>query len=370
MHFDKINISKFRGIKELELEDCKTINIIVGKNNCCKTSVLEAIFLLSATYNPGLIVQIVKRRSHTIKENDLSFIFYKFNFSDPPEITARKATDAYYKLKIKPEYGNIRQPYSSDQFTIKIKPEYKNIRQPYSDQFTIAETDPVVNTLASHFTIKEPQREKIDFVPRVKVENGGGLSFEQPVDGEDKLRGVYITNEVFLSDHIKKELSRLIADKKLQKIIEALRLVDKNVRDISFVGDNEVYVDMGIDKLVPLSLAGDGLQRILVLTLALYKARGGILLIDEIETGFHFSVLESFWETVHKLANKFNVQIFATTHNIETLKSLNKRAKLKESFKKAVRGYAIDRNNKGVLKAFKYNFQEFNFAVEHDIEIR
>ncbi len=46
MSFQQISIRNFRAIASLEIENIKQINLLTGRNNCGKTSVLEAISLL------------------------------------------------------------------------------------------------------------------------------------------------------------------------------------------------------------------------------------------------------------------------------------------------------------------------------------
>ncbi len=41
-------IDNFRAFEHFEMERLGRINLLVGKNNCGKTSVLEAIYLLAA----------------------------------------------------------------------------------------------------------------------------------------------------------------------------------------------------------------------------------------------------------------------------------------------------------------------------------
>ena len=73
-----IKIENFRGITSLEIQDFKKINIFVGKNNCGKTSVLEALFLVTGISNPSLSVTINNMRSLVINNIvDLKFIFNK-----------------------------------------------------------------------------------------------------------------------------------------------------------------------------------------------------------------------------------------------------------------------------------------------------
>ena len=47
MVFNEVEINNFRGIKHLVLSDLRQINLLVGKNNCGKSTVLDGIFLLS-----------------------------------------------------------------------------------------------------------------------------------------------------------------------------------------------------------------------------------------------------------------------------------------------------------------------------------
>ena len=67
-----LNIKNFRGVKDLELENLLTINIIVGDNNSGKTSILEAISLLE---NPdsvrNMLVNAAKRDSNNVSKFEL-----------------------------------------------------------------------------------------------------------------------------------------------------------------------------------------------------------------------------------------------------------------------------------------------------------
>ena len=46
--FKELNITRFRGIKDLSLKEFGDVNIFVGNNNYGKTSILEAIRLFNA----------------------------------------------------------------------------------------------------------------------------------------------------------------------------------------------------------------------------------------------------------------------------------------------------------------------------------
>lgn len=49
----ELTIKNFKSIKEIKLEQCKPVNLFVGKPNTGKSNILEAISLLSGGFNPG-----------------------------------------------------------------------------------------------------------------------------------------------------------------------------------------------------------------------------------------------------------------------------------------------------------------------------
>lgn len=47
------------------------------------------------------------------------------------------------------------------------------------------------------------------------------------------------------------------------------------------------------------------------------NCENGYLLIDEFENGLHYSVQEKLWEVIFYLAERLNIQVFATTHSLD-----------------------------------------------------
>ena len=47
IYITELNISQFRGINKLEMKNIGDVNLLLGNNNVGKTSVLEAIKILS-----------------------------------------------------------------------------------------------------------------------------------------------------------------------------------------------------------------------------------------------------------------------------------------------------------------------------------
>ena len=59
---DSLEIKNFRAFKHLRIEKLGRVNLIVGKNNVGKTSVLEALWLYAAGVNPAIVWTILSSR--------------------------------------------------------------------------------------------------------------------------------------------------------------------------------------------------------------------------------------------------------------------------------------------------------------------
>ncbi len=66
MRIKRLSIQDFRGFRRFEMNELGRINLIVGSNNCGKTTVLEAISILMAHGNPAAIWTVLSRRGEVI----------------------------------------------------------------------------------------------------------------------------------------------------------------------------------------------------------------------------------------------------------------------------------------------------------------
>jgi predicted ATPase len=111
-----------------------------------------------------------------------------------------------------------------------------------------------------------------------------------------------------------------LADKD-ELLLDWLRFVEPDVRDLRYISDPESGVDLPYLKIegergrTPLASMGDGLTHLFHVGLAMANASGGILLIDEFENGLHWEVQEQLWRALFEAATRFGVQVFATTHS-------------------------------------------------------
>jgi hypothetical protein len=118
--------------------------------------------------------------------------------------------------------------------------------------------------------------------------------------------------------------------------------------------------------VVPLRILGDGVNRFFSIALALVQAKGGLLLVDEIENGIHYSVQADLWRSIFKTAARLNVQVFATTHSYDCIKAFEEAARESEEEGVLVR---LARKGDRTLVG-EFDERELEIAVEGDIEVR
>ena len=119
-------------------------------------------------------------------------------------------------------------------------------------------------------------------------------------------------------------LARLRRRKHGGLLLEALQVVDsrlQSIEDNASSGAPMIWADVGLPELLPLPVMGNGLTHVARLVLGATEVQNGVLLVDEIENGLHYSVLPDVWRAVSKAAERYNVQVFATTHSFECVQA-------------------------------------------------
>jgi hypothetical protein len=109
-----------------------------------------------------------------------------------------------------------------------------------------------------------------------------------------------------------------------KEIVKALQVISEDIQAISVIGSDArggsrprtaIARSSRCPSRVPLRTFGDGVNRLFGIVLSLCNARNGVLLVDEIENGLHYSVQSDVWRAIFRLANDLDVQVFATSHS-------------------------------------------------------
>jgi len=166
-------------------------------------------------------------------------------------------------------------------------------------------------------------------------------------------------------------IGELIVRKQSAQLVSFLQKINPNVTDIGTSGDL-VYADIGLDRMVPLNIFGSGMIRAAHIVTYLLLGGERILLVDELENGLHPAAVESFLRVLLVLSHDEDVQIFATTHSAEVLKSLLNvlGEDVCSRHRSTVRCFVLQRDRKGIVRAYRYEYAQFEHCVRHGIEIR
>ena len=304
---ERLHIRNYRVFNDLEIDRLSRINLIAGKNNSGKTSLLEAIVLLAGAGDPQIAINVNIVRgialdtkvTEAIGETLWKPMFSELDMSRSIEIAG------YYK--------------TLGQLTLEIASE-----QPRTTEISLDRTGGTSVTKPPYqwSLIFEYESNAGRRVGRVSVE-GQELKVDQdkaPLPFEAAIvqsrTGTIQEDAVLLGALRKRKQDHLLLNA-LQVIEPKLQSIENNFAS----GAPMMWGDIGLSELIPLSVMGEGMTRIARLVLAISAAPDGVVLVDEIENGLHHSVLPKVWKVVDTAAKQFNTQIFATTHSFECIEA-------------------------------------------------
>jgi len=112
---------------------------------------------------------------------------------------------------------------------------------------------------------------------------------------------------------------------------------------------------------------GDGIWRLLGIALTMVNAKGKVLLIDEIDTGFHYSVMVDLWKLIWKTAKELDIQVFATTHSRDCWEALGELIEAEEIYGDEIMIHRIDAKRD---RSTSYDTDKIVIAAEDQVEVR
>ncbi len=114
---------------------------------------------------------------------------------------------------------------------------------------------------------------------------------------------------------------------------------------------------------------GEGMRRITSLMLAISTTENGIVLIDEVENGLHYSVQTRVWQAIAEAVRACNVQIFATTHSYEMILAAHEAFSEKDPCD--LRYFRLSRNrDTNDIQGVAYEPETLEAAIEVGFEVR
>jgi len=376
---NSLEIRNFRGFHHLQIEHLGRVNLIVGKNNIGKSSLLEALRLYTQRFSPTLVWEILRARDESRYSSGVldesKYLLTSRSLDRPENLESQLLALKYlfYGRKTIRTHVELIQigPLNSQDETLSISigwyAEEVDEQGRLKRRLLEPEEYSVVDNPLPRFTIQMGKQSKIDYP----------LTFSRLIRPElEEINSFFVGANGLSGNQAGNLWDQTTLKSKDVDVLTSLHIIAPGVEGYSFVGDTESRTGLGrvpivrikdIDEPLPLRSLGDGMQRILGIALALVNTTDGILLIDEIENGIHYSVQPELWQLIFQLARRLNVQVFATTHSWDCIEGFQKAAQEDKQEEGMLIRLSL---KKGEIGATLFDEEELGIATREQIEVR
>lgn len=376
---NSLEITNFRLLEHLTVPKLGRVNLIVGKNNCGKSSVLEALRIYAGNAQRKLLQQIALAHN----EQGLAA-----NPGETPD--QARPFEAFFTGR---NLGRERPktitigPDIADQNTLSIA--HGSL---ISEELEIDTDAGKLSQTRVHFTQSSDAYDGTA-TPCLRVSKGKNILYNIRLDSADAplkpsawahrealLPCSHLPTQFVSLGELADEWDKIALTDAQDVVAEALQIIEPDFEALTFVRDlgaqglqRTAMVKLSsFAQPVPLRSLGDGFGRILQLVLKLLPARGGFLLIDEFENGLHFSVQEKIWTLLLRMAERLDIQVFATTHSWDCIESFARAAHANKAAEGLLfrLGHSVRTSDRGQIIATVFDEDQLYSVTQADVEVR
>lgn len=364
--FESLSIQNFRLFRDFHIQNLARVNLIVGKNNAGKSSLLEGTYLLVNQGSLAALRQILEIRGEIRIQEEVS-------------VQGINSTGVISRSdSILPRGYEIPHLFFGHQLKtdISIKLKSQGVRDLLLDisfkrerpnQLTLFGEPEAVSFLRFRYGG--------DLGRKIDIEVYGDLIEERGLRYSKLLEPVFNSNYITTKDVnyllLAKLWDRVTLTPKEDDVIRMLQILEPDIERISFQSRQTATSGILIkNKLqtqpIPLGSMGDGIHHILAIAVALANSEGGYLFVDEIDTGLHYGAITDVWKLILKTAESLNVQVFATTHSWDCVRSFAEALQMQEN-KNIGALFRLDRMGEDI-EAVKYTVEDLAFVMSQNIQ--
>jgi AAA15 family ATPase/GTPase len=357
---ESLTIRNFRCFEDIAIKDIGRINIIVGRNASGKTAMLEALYSTLGT--PALTLKIRGWRGLagpmliTDRNESMNAVwrdyFYRFEQNRTATIAFRGSQDMNRTLTIR----------CQTESSTKISTSKRSRDAEISEYGGYSGVEPAGQI---EFRWYKNDRQIAISKPELVGESIRILGGPPPLPG-----AFFSSTGIVNQQESAIWFSELSKRREAQPIIDAIQALFPFVTGLSVETQGTmpmVHADIeSLPEKIPAGLISSGVNKLIYILCAIATQKQGILLIDEIENGFHFKTMPGVWQAIYDACKKYHVQLFASTHSQECLESLTDVIRSKEqdfSLLRTVRGESN-------CQVRHFTGSQFLGGLEEDIELR
>lgn len=386
-------IKNYRALEDFQVEKLGRVNLVVGRNNSGKSTVLEALRLYATSGHRTVLEQIAADHDERFflddeaeaEELPFEHLFTGRRFPQGGDAIDIGELLGQQRLTIKHVLILEYEEQTVDQDGATVTRNRRRAVPPA--QLAGEEIDSLVSQgLLLH---KGQKSALLDFQ---KMNGLIGSRMRGP-ELADTLPCSYIPTRFVDMDELAAEWDQVALTDHEETLKSVLRIIAPEFEDLAFVSKDDRYSRRepsgswqrrrqaqrtakvrlkGFEEPVPLNSMGDGMLRLLQLVLKMFPAKGGMLLIDEFENGLHYSVQKKVWDLVFELADRLDIQVFATTHSWDCIQTFAQSA-LDHSSTEGVLfrvGKSARKSDAGKTIATVFDEDRLYQITEADIEVR
>ena len=303
--FEELRIRRFRLFDDLRIGALRRVNVLTGRNNSGKTTLLEAILHLCGGGHQGAVLTSNRIRELTqpgASPSDwattrFGHIFHKLDTGVTINVEGKHSEHGRLSVETSfAPHGRTKLPLGNGQDAAPINGPDATLRCVFRQSGRQA-VETTLRCTADGFDASGQEVLPPFPVSIVTTRNGNVREDADRFSALRRRRGHEVVRDV------------------LQKIEPRLTSLEIN----SGRGEPMIFGDIGLPELVPLNVMGEGMVRVARLVLSIATSPKGVVLVDEIENGIHHSAMEKVWKAVHEAVTASDVQIFAATHSLESI---------------------------------------------------
>jgi AAA15 family ATPase/GTPase len=388
---DSLHVKNFRCLEDFQVSKLGRVNLIVGKNNSGKSTVLEALRLYAGNAHPALLESIAAEHDEKARTGEI----------DPGAVDQVQPFQDFFTGRFFPakdgecirigsmtapdEVLSIEHVYMLEtEFEVQVsngatEETVRRIRRSVVPKVELATTS---ETLSQALQISKGSR---SFAP---------VLFDRPQqraryavgDAQGSIPCSVVGTQFGLVDELADGWDKVVFTPEEDVVREAMRIIAPEFENLTFVRNTDAgyprtrnSIQRGarvklrdIPRPVPLNSMGDGMLRVLQLALKIFPAKGGFLLIDEFENGLHYSVQERIWQLAFEMAQRLDIQVFATSHSWDCVESFSKVARSRSDIDGVLFrvGRSVRTSEQGRVIATVFDEAALHSITQSDVEVR
>ena len=380
---NSLEIKNFRILEDFRVSNLGRVNLIVGKNNSGKSTVLEALRIYAGNAQRELLEQIAaghderypQRKTEQI-ESDIQlpfedfFVGRQFPQDETLAISIGEMASGDDALRIEHGFLFEEEKVLKDA-SGEIVERSTRLRRVPKDSLDKLSPEIISHALFVTKGKRSFSPIRLDkYIPSFRMEISGTLPCS------------VIPTQFISVDDMADEWDKIVFTEHEEVVRDALRIITPEFENLTFVRNDKnsrrelrrsakVKISDSPHP-VPLNSLGDGMLRVLQLVLKVFPAEGGFLLIDEFENGLHFSVQEKVWALLFEMAQKLDIQIFATTHSWDCIESFANAAIARPDVEGVLFrvGRSVRESDRGQVIATVFDEDALYNITQADVEVR